>query len=266
MDYVILAPHIDDEFIGCYRLLCEHKIKKVIYFFDLTEERIKEAKFVSENYKFEPIFCNDIENLNSHISDSDVLLVPNIKDNHIHHKKINMIAKKLKNKKLYYSADMNTKFDVLSESIKNCKKDLLTYYYPSQEKLFENEKYFLFESLLESDIEKYIFINTSFEGFHCYPNAPDAVHFLKHVHRHIFHVNVKISVFHNDRELEFILFKREIENFIHEDASILNNKSCEMIGEEILNYLVKKYEGRNIYIIVGEDGENGAEVKYEIGY
>ena len=60
------------------------------------------------------------------------------------------------------------------------------------------------------------------EGIHKYPaaltdpklNTKDEydVSFLGYPHRHIFHFRVAIEVFHNDRDIEFIQFKRWLEN------------------------------------------------------
>ena len=56
----------------------------------------------------------------------------------------------------------------------------------------------------------FIKIRTEFEGYHYYPNAGEIdsrIQFLENEHRHIFKIEVKISVEHLDRELEFFLVK-----------------------------------------------------------
>ena len=63
-----------------------------------------------------------------------------------------------------------------------------------------------------------IWVTFQKEGIHCYPaaatdptlNTNDEynVAFLASPHRHIFHFRVSIDVFHNDRDIEFIQFKR----------------------------------------------------------
>lgn len=110
---------------------------------------------------------------------------------------------------------------------------------------------------------KFIFINTSFEGFHSYPDAPNEVEFLRVNHRHIFHVKVAIEVFHNERDIEFILFKRFIESLIK--TNDFNSKSCEMISDELYKDVAEAYPNRNIEITVSEDGENGSEIYYKKG-
>ena len=107
----------------------------------------------------------------------------------------------------------------------------------------------------------YIWITTSFEGFHKYPNAPEGVDFLKNLHRHIFHLKVFIEVFHDDRDIEFILFKRFVDTIPLEHN--LNNMSCEMIADYIRDSIADKYPNRKIKIEVSEDLENGCEKEYE---
>ena len=113
-------------------------------------------------------------------------------------------------------------------------------------------------------IQTYIKVRTEFEGFHCYPNASQIdprIAFLEDLHRHIFKVEVTISVTHLDRELEFFLVKWDIQSFLNE--SLLNHKSCEMIATEILSYLMKKYgDGRTYEIVVSEDGESDGIVRW----
>lgn len=106
----------------------------------------------------------------------------------------------------------------------------------------------------------YIWVTTQFEGFHKYPDAPEEVAFLKNEHRHIFHVKIWISVEHNDRDIEFILFKRFINSIITETN--FNYKSCEMISDDIYEKVIDTYPQRSILIEVSEDGENGSYKEY----
>lgn len=96
------------------------------------------------------------------------------------------------------------------------------------------------------------------EGVHRYPDAPKGVEFLKHPHRHIFHFYVTLEVFHNDRDVEFILFKRDLELLFKADIMQADNKSCEMLAEDLLDYIEVNYPGRFVQVEVYEDDENGA--------
>lgn len=112
------------------------------------------------------------------------------------------------------------------------------------------------------------------EGIHCYPAAstdPNLatgdeydVSFLASPHRHIFHFRVWLDVFHNDRDVEFIQFKRWLEGLYSGPQSILqlDHKSCEMISDDLYETIKAKYPGRNVWIEVSEDGENGSFKTY----
>ena len=111
----------------------------------------------------------------------------------------------------------------------------------------------------------YIKVRTEFEGFHYYPNAGSIdkrIKFLENQHRHIFKVEVKISVTHLDRELEFFLVKWALQDFLVENQ--MNNKSCEMIATDILEqHLIPKYGSKRYYeIVVSEDGESDGIVEF----
>ena len=110
------------------------------------------------------------------------------------------------------------------------------------------------------------------EGIHLYPAAKDDpklatgdwddVSFLGVAHRHIFHFKVRIEVFHDDRDIEFIQFKRWMEKLYNEDVIELNHKSCEMIADDLYQEISTKYPGRFVEIEVAEDGENGCSIYY----
>ena len=115
-----------------------------------------------------------------------------------------------------------------------------------------------------SNTKTYIKVRTQFEGFHHYPNAgsiDDRIQFLENEHRHMFKVEVKISVNHLDRELEFFLVKWALNEFIQDGNQ--NHKSCEMIATDILyNHLLLRYGERYYEIVVSEDGESDGIVEY----
>jgi hypothetical protein len=73
---------------------------------------------------------------------------------------------------------------------------------------------------------------------------------------------VGIQVFHNDRDIEFIQFKRWLENLYKEGTLKLDFKSCEMISDDLYEAIASRYTGRDIEITVSEDGENGATIYY----
>jgi hypothetical protein len=119
--------------------------------------------------------------------------------------------------------------------------------------------------------QRQIWITWQKEGIHKYPAAltdPNLadVQFLGYPHRHMFHFRVWIDVFHNDRDLEFIQFKRWCESLYHGQGAVLSldHKSCEMMADDLYIQIASRYPGRRVHIEVSEDGENGALIKYEL--
>ena len=137
--------------------------------------------------------------------------------------------------------------------------DMRVHYTPaSEENLTKTEKFRMYPS-------KWIFVTFQREGIHCWPGAKDlpGVEFLANPHRHLFKFRVEVQVFHDDREIEFILFKRELEKLYGDGILELDYKSCEMIADELAKYMKDHYPGRFMKIEVSEDGENGAVGYYE---
>jgi hypothetical protein len=110
--------------------------------------------------------------------------------------------------------------------------------------------------------QKFIWVTFQKEGIHKYPDAPEGVEFLKYPHRHMFHFRVEMEVFHDDRDVEFILLKRELEALYDVGTLQLDYKSCEMMADDLYEYLEDKYAERDVVIEVSEDGENGTRAYY----
>ena len=127
-------------------------------------------------------------------------------------------------------------------------------------------------SRIKDNALRTIFVRFQKEGIHKYPAAATDpalatgdeydVSFLATPHRHIFHFDVAIEVFHNDRDIEFIQFKRWLENQYSQGILELNYKSCEMISDDLYEVIATRYPDRNIAIQVSEDNENGATIVY----
>ena len=128
--------------------------------------------------------------------------------------------------------------------------------------------------IIKQDIRplKMIWVTFQKEGIHAYPAAatdPNLatgdeydVSFLATPHRHIFHFRVWLSVTHNNRDVEFIQFKRWLENLYKDAILKLDYKSCEMMSDDLYDMISQKYPGRETWIEVSEDGENGSFIKY----
>jgi hypothetical protein len=120
--------------------------------------------------------------------------------------------------------------------------------------------------------KRMIWVTFRKEGIHAYYDAAHDpslktgdqydVSFLGMPHRHIFHFTVAIEVLHNNRDIEFIQFKRWLENQYSDGVLELNNKSCEMISDDLYQIIATRYPDRDIEITVAEDGENGATITY----
>ena len=69
---------------------------------------------------------------------------------------------------------------------------------------------------------------------------------------------------HNDRDIEFIQFKRWLEALYSGDGAVLklDYKSCEMMSDDLYDIISQKYPDREVWIEVSEDGENGSFIKY----
>ncbi len=112
-----------------------------------------------------------------------------------------------------------------------------------------------------------IIVNTQFTALHSWDTCDiPEVMFLKDLHRHIFHVTIKIPVIHNDRDLEFFCVKKRLDEYISFNFANkeLKGVSCETIAEDLILWLKWQYGqhliGGTFYVSVMEDGENGAEV------
>ena len=121
-----------------------------------------------------------------------------------------------------------------------------------------------------------IWVTFQKEGIHKYPAALEDpklatgdeydVSFLGYPHRHIFHFRVCIEVFHDDRDIEFIQFKRWMERLYADSETggvlVLDHKSCEMIADELYKEISNRHPGRFVEIEVSEDNENGCLIFY----
>jgi hypothetical protein len=128
--------------------------------------------------------------------------------------------------------------------------------------------------IIKQDVRplKMIWVTFQKEGIHKYPAAltdPNLatgdeydVSFLGYPHRHTFHFKVWINVTHDDRDIEFIQFKRWLENLYKDSILSLDYKSCEMMSGDLYDSISQRYPGREVWIEISEDGENGSFIKY----
>ncbi len=119
-----------------------------------------------------------------------------------------------------------------------------------------------------------VFCTTQIEGTHNWPSCPyDEVDYLRVPHRHVFYIKAHKTVNHSDRDVEFIMLKHQIRNYlikeygrasqtagggeIHYYHCEFGAMSCEMLAEELISQFdLCRCE-------VSEDNENGAIVTVE---
>jgi hypothetical protein len=110
-------------------------------------------------------------------------------------------------------------------------------------------------------------VTTRFVGFHLWPDAPRARDYIGRRHRHVFHVQVQVDVFHDDREVEF----HDLLDLVNDAVGALGEPlsggardlgamSCEMIARHLAEAIREQLPGRRIMVDVSEDGEVGAGV------
>ena len=64
--------------------------------------------------------------------------------------------------------------------------------------------------------------------------------------------------------IRITLFQRELERLYGNEELQLDHRSCEMIAEELINYIEDKYPNRAVRVEVYEDDENGAILENDL--
>ena len=160
----------------------------------------------------------------------------------------------------------------LTKSLDNANINNNERYYEGMLRMMREEDAIIAQENVLEKADRSIWVTFKKEGIHKYPAALEDpklatgdyydVSFLGYPHRHIFHFKVKIQVTHNDRDIEFIQFKRWLESLYAGGTLELDYKSCEMISDDLYNEISTKYPGRFVEIDVAEDGENGCSIFY----
>ena len=110
-----------------------------------------------------------------------------------------------------------------------------------------------------------VIVKLAVDGMHNFPKAAELfpeLAFLADRHRHMFNFTIAKQVFHDDRDVEFIMFKRDVLNYLFDQYSDVymrslefGSQSCEMLAREIL----ERFECE--WVEVWEDNENGARIE-----
>ncbi len=100
-----------------------------------------------------------------------------------------------------------------------------------------------------------VWIQTMFEGFHRWEDAPSDVAFLRNYHRHIFEIKLGVVVTHDDRDIEFFQLKKKVDKYVNEK---FEGQRFLFSCEAIASHLLERFDAS--FVEVSEDGENGATV------
>lgn len=111
-------------------------------------------------------------------------------------------------------------------------------------------------------MRKFIVVNLQVEGVHAWSDCPiEQVSYLRNEHRHIFFITLEKVVQHNDRDIEIIMFKKEVKDYLNSEYGVNERGICNfgnMSCEDIAEILMIRYKCESVKVL--EDNENGAKI------
>jgi len=262
MTTYFFAPHPDDEIIGGHSVL--DKIDVVCFFYQDYRQFSKGIEALKEHGKvvsFHPQL--DVDQRYNFTKD-DTIYIPSKYDHHPLHKTVNRIGKMIQLtcncKLMYYSVEMNTPWlEVEPES--DLKRLMFKDYYPGEyESMNKSDKYWLFQSVKPFDDIIWAVVRFQEEFFHCWPVAPSNTAYLRNIHRHMLHIEVRIQQFADDRDIEYIDFKNRLQ-LTMKRKEWGPSTSCEMVAMWLKSTVERGYPDRMVQVSVFEDGENGTIIE-----
>lgn len=145
--FTVIAPHADDEIIGCYELLASGLVKTVLF---PNGDVIEEAERSSEHFLFTRGLIDDEDFYNKH---ERIYVFPDpYFETHPKHRELGALGESLLRQQrqvLFYTTNMSAPYihEVTQPKIKlHCLNTL----YPRKRSLWDYEhKYFLFEGLTQ---------------------------------------------------------------------------------------------------------------------
>ena len=108
-----------------------------------------------------------------------------------------------------------------------------------------------------------IWVRTTVQGFHNWPQPYKGREYLADRHRHLFHVEVEVPVSHDDRDIEFHDLLDEVNGWLRQFRGEFGPRSCEAIARELGKFVLLSHPIGTVKITVSEDGEAGAVVVLE---
>lgn len=100
------------------------------------------------------------------------------------------------------------------------------------------------------------FVRFTAPGFHCWIDAPEDRAYLRALHRHLFHIEVRLELFHDERDVEYHNLLDYARSCFDEENH--GGKSCETMARALADMIGAKWPGRWLQVLVDEDGECGA--------
>jgi hypothetical protein len=146
LDTIIVAPHPDDEIIGCYEIV-KNKKPIIIYTEETAEERKAEALSLKEHVEIKAHFF--VRTIPSHLilMENEFYFPDVIYETHPAHREKGFFGEQLARKGfnvIFYTTEMNAPYKHEVKDSKE-KEELLNKVYPSQADLWKYEKkYILF--------------------------------------------------------------------------------------------------------------------------
>lgn len=102
-----------------------------------------------------------------------------------------------------------------------------------------------------------IYVRFNRVGWHRWPHAPARRDYLASPHRHLFNIEVGLTVLHDDREVEFHDLLEDCKAAVP-DQHKWGEQSCEAIAAVLARQVRALYPDRTITVDISEDGECGA--------
>lgn len=114
-----------------------------------------------------------------------------------------------------------------------------------------------------ADERRWVVVRHAVPGFHRWEHAPENRAYLRATHRHVFHVEVRVEVTHDNRDIEFHDLLDAVADSLPRNHD-WGGRSCETLARivaERVRALMQLPEHRPVRVSVFEDNEVGAIIE-----